>query len=884
MASSPESHRSHGLSAAEAHARLGRYGPNVLPRVRPPSRLREFAAQLVHFFALLLWAAAAFAYIAGMPQLAIAIVAVVVVNAVFAFVQEFRAERAAARLAELLPSTVTVIRDGERCVVEVASLVPDDLVTLEPGDRVSADLRIVEAHALRVDESMLTGESVAVDVGVGASAAAGTFVVAGDALGIVVATGAATRLAGITQLTREARRPRSPLDVELDRVVRTIAAAAAAVGAACFVAATTLGLSARDGFLIAIGVMVALVPEGLLPTITLSLAVGAQRMAARSAVVRHLEAVETLGATTCICTDKTGTLTMNEMVAERVWTPAGTAVIEGTGYGPTAVITGDDAAIVAAGAAAGAAAVCTTASCAEIDGTWRPVGDPMEAALWLLARRLGAPEPVVVDRTPFDPARRCSSATTDVATFVLGAPDALLPRCTDAAAADALHELTTAGLRVVAATRVVARTGEVGQGDTSGPLVLLGLIGLVDPPRPTARTAIVACRAAGIKVTMLTGDHPGTAVAVARAVGLAGDDATVITGDRLPDDAAALGALVDRDGIVLARVDPQQKLAIAHALQERGHVVAMTGDGVNDGPALREADVGVAMGRHGTDVARAAADLVLLDDSFDTIVEAVRAGRSTFRNIRRFLAYHLCSNVAELAPFVVWSLSGGRFPLAIGVLQILTLDLGTDLLPALALGAEPPPGGSLPTKPNGRHLVDRALLARVFGRLGLAAAVVEMAAFTASLYASGWHLGAGTPSDTALRAASGAAFSAVVIAQVGNAFACRSEHFVPWRLPRPTNYRLIGAVAVELGILAGSLYIVPVAHLLHQAPPTAVGASVALFALPVALGVDWFDKHLRRRRKSSRLEPFAAGMCHATSRHCTPCCGRLDLIGDTSDG
>ena len=351
---------------------------------------------------------------------------------------------------------------------------------------------------------------------------------------------------------------------------------------------------------------------------------------------------------------------------------------------------------------------------------------------------------------------------------------------------------------------------------------------------------------------MVTGDHPATARAIAAEVGLLDVDGLLLEGKDLPQDEQVLGALLDREGVVLARVVPEDKLRIARALQARGHVVAMTGDGVNDGPALHAADIGIAMGRSGTDVAREAADLVLLDDDFATIVAAVEQGRATFSNVHRFLTYHLTDNVAELTPFVVWALSGGRFPLALGVLQILCLDIGTDLLPALALGAEPPNTRALARPPVGRHLIDGALLRRVFGVLGPTEAVMEMTAFIVALAAAGWRPGDSFPTGHALMAASGAAFAAVVIGQAANAFACRSATRWPGALGWTSNRLLLGAVAVELVMLAGFLLIPPVADLLDQAPPPAAGFAVAVLAAPALLAADALHKHTRATRRRER--------------------------------
>jgi magnesium-transporting ATPase (P-type) len=378
-------------------------------------------------------------------------------------------------------------------------------------------------------------------------------------------------------------------------------------------------------------------------------------------------------------------------------------------------------------------------------------------------------------------------------------------------------------------------------------LALLGLIALHDPPRPGVGKVIQTAREAGIRVGMITGDHPATAAAIAREIGLMGFPELVLEGSRFPEDEQVLGALLDRDGIVVSRVSPEQKLRVAKALQGRGHVVAMTGDGVNDGPALQEADIGVAMGLSGTDVAREAADLVLLDDHFATIVAAIEQGRAAYANIHRFLTYHLTDNVAELTPFVIWALSGGQFPLALGVLQILALDIGTDLLPALALGGEPPGKGVLKRPPERRHLMDRRLIFRVFCVLGPAEAVMEMTAFSVVLSGGGWARG--DPQDAGLvMAASGAAFTAVVLGQLANAFVCRSATLPPWRQGWLTNRLLLWAVLAETGALAVGLYVVPVSVVLGQLPPPPAGFGVAVLAIPAVLAADWANKRLRMRR------------------------------------
>ncbi|HSL38533.1 MAG TPA: cation-transporting P-type ATPase, partial [Arthrobacter sp.] len=700
-----------GLSSAEAAQRLTQFGANKLPEAGTVPGWRKLLGELTHFFAILLWCASVLAYLAGMPQLAIAIVVVILVNGIFAYIQQERAQHAASKLRELLPAMVSVRRDNRIIKVHTTELVPDDAVVLVAGDRVPADLRLVLAAGCSVDESMLTGESEALNKVPGDAVYGGTFLVNGQAEGVVAGTGGKTRLAEIAALTGKVAAPPSPLARELQRIVRITATMALGIGVLFFVLSLLVGISWRDAFLFAIGVMVALVPEGLLPTVTLSLAVGAQRMAQRNALVRNLEAVETLGSTTFICTDKTGTLTQNRMNAVEVWTPAGVLSIIGAGYGPEAEVTG-----TGAGEARHLSTAALAASVGRAvlhEGKWIAEGDPMEAAIAALAARLagagpdpgwGPAEPAVSHRFAFDPRRLRESAIVGTTLYVKGAPESVIPLCVHgggdageaagaARAREMVDRMASHGLRVLA---VAERTlpGRPGASfkleEVESELTLLGLIGLHDPPRAEVRVALEAAREAGIKVAMVTGDHAFTAAAIARETGLIGSPELVLEGHNLPEDDAVLAALLDRDGVVVSRVTPEQKLRVARLLQRRGHVVAMTGDGVNDGPALQQADIGVAMGLSGTDVAREAADLVLLDDDFATIIAAVEQGRATYANIRRFLTYHLTDNVAELTPFVIWALSGGRFPLALSVLQILALDIGTDLLPALALGSEAP--------------------------------------------------------------------------------------------------------------------------------------------------------------------------------------------------
>jgi magnesium-transporting ATPase (P-type) len=866
-----------GLSSVEATRRLQRDGPNLMPVMRRPSVLRHLLAEFTHFFAALFWTAAALALVAGMPQLAVAVVVVITINALFAFFEQQRAEHAAERLRSMLPRRATVRRDGQTLVLDAAELVVGDRMLIGGGDQLSADCVLDLVHGLAVDVSSLTGESRSVHPGIGEELHAGSFVVEGEGEATVVAIGSATRLAGIAGLTRRARPPTTPLRRELDRLSRIIALMAVAVGLVFFGLSLLVGTPASDGFLFAVGVTVAVVPSGMLPALTLSLAVGAQRMASRNALIRNLESVETLGSTTFICTDKTGTLTRNEMSVVAVWTPSGSRMIPSSGYEPRtedmAGVAEDPHERAKLGDLAALARECSTGRIALVDGRWIPQGDPMEAAIDCFARRLqaDAPESEVVARFPFDPRRRVMSVATGDHVAVKGAPDAVVTLCArgsspaqlldHAEAHRALAEFTERGLRVLAVARrdpPPTTTQPLRMEEVECDLELLGLLAFEDPPRQEAAAAIADCRRAGVRVAMVTGDHPVTAIAIAREVGLSVDDTPALVGGELPVDDEVLGSLIDRDGVVIARVSPEDKLRIARVLGERGHVVAMTGDGVNDAPALRMASIGIAMGRSGTDVAREAADLVLLDDDFATIVVAIEQGRSTFSNIRRFLTFHMTANVAELTPFLIWALSGGRFPLALGVLQIIALDLIADIPPSLALGAEPPARHVLDRPPTKRHLIDAGLLARAFLWLGPTVALCAMSAFLLSFVIDGWRIGASFPTGDAQLRASGAAFAAVVIAQAANAIACRSTTLRVWQMARRRNTLMRGALVLQLASLTILLFIGPLARLLGQSPPTIAIACITLLAFPMVIAVDTLQKQATvRHRLRSLVRPRA---------------------------
>jgi Ca2+-transporting ATPase len=904
-----------GLTHAEAAARLQHYGCNIIRPVETTPLVRKFLANFTHLMALLLWVGGLLGFLAQMPQLGVAIWLVNLINGAFSFWQEYKAEQATAALRRLLPTYARVVRDGQEQRLLAAELVPGDVILLAEGEHISADGRLVQAVDLRVDQSTLTGEAHPVHKTAEAVlhrhmthlelpnlVFAGTSVAVGTGQAVVYATGMTSEFGKIARLTQVVGDELSPLQQEMVHTTKMVTLIAVSVGLLFFVLAVALaGVTLAESAIFALGMIVAFVPEGLLPTVTLALAMGTQRIARRHALIKRLSAVETLGCTTVICTDKTGTLTQNEMTVCELWLAGRQLMVTGVGYAPegelleqgrpaTRPVDADvRQLLVAAGLCNNARVLPPNAPATQ----WTILGDPTEAALRVVASKVGIDLETEAVQMPrlrelaFETRRKRMSTihqprhtphATPIA-YVKGAPKEVLALCTRILCHGQLCPLDEAHqAQIMAATDAAARRGlrvlAVAQRalpaavTTATPetievdLTFLGLVAMLDPPRPEVTVAVDKCHQAGIRIIMITGDYGLTAESIARRIGIIrGPQPRLLTGPDLAalDDTALKAAL--QDEVICARMTPEQKLRVVTALRELGHVVAATGDGVNDAPALKKADIGVAMGRTGTDVAKEAADMILTDDNFASIVSAVEEGRAVYANIRKFVLYIFTSNTPEAVPFVLFALSGGRIPLALTVMQILSIDLGTDLVPALALGAEPPEPGVMERPPRRltEHVITRALLLRAYAWLGAIQSLAALAAFYSLYWTHGyWGQWLDLPASGPLyRTATAMTLASVVATQIGNLFAQRTESTSVFRMCWGRNRLVWVGIATELALLALLLY-VPVLQRLFDTAPLPLQNWLLLFAwTPLLLIADEGRKALVRRRARGKFHSHA---------------------------
>jgi sodium/potassium-transporting ATPase subunit alpha len=861
-----------GLTEEEAKKRLLEFSPNEIKEVKRTPLPIRFLKQFTHFLAILLWIGSALAFLSeylhpgeGMLTLGLAIIGVIFINAIFTFIQEYRAEKAIEKLKLLLPFYVKVIREGKEKEIHAREIVPGDLIILSEGDKVPADLRLIDTVYLMVNNAALTGESEPVSLDQAPFdgeliqsrniSFAGTTVVSGSGKGIVFATGMKTEFGRIAHLTGTVTSGLSPLQKEIIKITRIIAVIATIMGVIFFAAGHFMGRTFWENFLFAVGIIVANVPEGLLPTVTLSLAMGSQRMVKRKALIKTLTSVETLGSVSVICTDKTGTLTQNKMAVKRVASIDESIKIEKQKPSLLSV-----------------ALLCNNTK--EIEGILK--GDPTEVALYQAAiESFGHVESKRIKEFPFDSDRKRMSTINllNGNTYVLtkGAPESIFVICSSCLmdgktvgfdetykqkAVSIYHSIMDEGLRVLAfAFRDTKSDEEINSNeDAERDMVFLGFIGLEDPPRPEVPEAIKKCREAGIRVIMITGDGSRTALAIAKEIGLIKKEPTVVEGNdflKMTDDE--LRNVLSKEEVIFSRMTPKRKLRVVNILKEEGERVAVTGDGVNDAPALKRADIGIAMGVTGTDVAKEAADMILLDDNFAAIINAIEEGRAVYENIRKFLSYILSSNIPEIVPYLAYVLL--KIPLPLTIMQILAVDLGTDMLPALALGVEKPSPAIMKTPPRSpkERLLNLPLLSRAYLFLGPIEAAAGLFGFFYVLNKGSWQWGQMLTTNNILYLqATTACLTAIIVTQIANVFACRSFKESVFSLGIFSNKLIFGGITFEILL---QLFIVyhPYGNKIFSTYPIPV--SIWLILVPFALTLFFAEESrkliMRRARKRS---------------------------------
>lgn len=882
-----------GLSNGEAAERLERFGPNTLPAAAGAGLLMRILRQFHHPLIYVLLVAGGIT--AGLQEFvdSAVIFGVVVVNAVVGFIQESRAEAALESLRSMVKTQAKVVRDGHEHTVSSEELVPGDLVLLEAGDKVPADVRVVRETELRVNESALTGESApvhkdevvlpqATPVSDRSNMAySGTLVTTGNGAGVIVATGAETELGEIHRLVGAADVLATPLTAKLAWFSKVLTIAILALAAVTFGVGLLRGQDAVETFTAAIALAVGAIPEGLPAAVTITLAIGVARMAKRRAVIRRLPAVETLGSTTVICADKTGTLTENQMTVQSVWTPGGIVEVTGTGYGPGGILRDRRGSPVSVAADAAlrwsllGGALCNDAALAKDGPRWDVVGDPTEAAMLVVAAKATLDRDRLVTKWPRLASIPFSSERQFMATLhrgedsqhvvlVKGSVERMLELCSTqmgvdgvsqrldrAAVMRAAETLSGRGLRVLATgVRAVTDPQDFREDSLPGSLTLTGLQAMLDPPRAAATRAVAACHTAGIAVKMITGDHAGTAASIATKVGLlacgesrpgavlTGADLAALKSDEYPD-------AVD-EATVFARVSPEQKLRLVEALQAKGHIVAMTGDGVNDAPALRQASIGVAMGEGGTEVAKDAADMVLTDDDFATIEAAVEEGRGVFDNLTKFITWTLPTNIGEGLVILAAIAFGAALPIL--PTQILWINMTTAIALGLMLAFEPKEPGIMtrPPRDPDQPLLTRALVTRIL--------LVSTLLVASAWWLFAWEIGNGA----SLPEARTAALNLFVVVEAFYLFSCRSLTHSAWHIGVFSNRWIILGVTIQ-AIAQLAITYLPAMNTVFGTAPIGPGAWLRIFAIAVAASVIvGLDKWLRRPRNSGETQQIRA--------------------------
>lgn len=903
---------SQGLTQTQAAEKQKVYGKNLLEEGKKKSVILIFLSNFIHLMAILLWVGGAVAFFAGMPQLGVAVWLVNVINGVFSFWQEYRAGKATQALRNMLPSYARAIRGGEEQKILAEDLVIGDIILLSEGDKISADARLIEVSDLQVDQSTLTGESNPVrkikdavlrDDLTRAETPnlifAGTSVSEGNCKAVVLEIGMKTEFGKIANLTQSMKTEESPLQKELNRLTRQVSIIAISFGVFFFVAALFLVKQPiASAFIFALGMVVAFIPEGLLPTVTLALAMAVQRMSKRHALVKKLSSVETLGSTTVICTDKTGTLTQNEMTVSNLWLVNKEYEVTGVGYSANGNIELNSKKVTANEDAdmkllLTAAALCSNARLLppnEESPRYTVLGDPTEACLGVVAEKAGINILNQMELTPrlrelpFESRRKRMTTIHELEkpiegtrriAYIKGAPKEVI-KLSDSIRIDgeiqplsedmrtkimeANDRYARNGLRVLAIayrllhkgdnvpTAMSAYTPEIIEQN----LVFVGLVVMADPPRPEVSEAVEECRRAGIRIVMITGDYGLTAESIAKRIGIVkGPTPRVVSGLELEEMSDEQLKVYLKDEIIFARVAPEQKLRVVTNLQKMGEIVAVTGDGVNDSPALKKADIGVAMGIAGTDVAKEAADMILTDDNFASIVHAIEEGRAVYSNIRKFILYILNSNVPEAVPSALFLFSRGAIPLPLTVMQILTIDLGTDMLPALGLGTEKPEKGIMNQPPRNQKepLLNRKLMVKAFLWYGILGAMASVFAYFLVNLQNGWPkvalAGEGNP---VYIKATAMALAAIVFAQIGQVFNCRTEKQSVFKVGIFANKQVNFGIVFEILLMIALVYLPPLQSVFHTAAFNISDWLILCIFPPIILIIEEARKVLLRKK------------------------------------
>lgn len=898
-----------GLTSDEAETRLNQFGKNTIKEKQGKPIYVQFLSHFVSMMAILLWISGGIAFLAKMPELGVAVWCVNIINGIFSFIQEYRAGKATEALKNMLSSYARVIRDGKEVQILTDELVPGDVLLISEGEKISADARLVEASDLQVNQSALTGESNPVrkfadaihrdnltNFEIANLIFASSTVSSGSGKAVVMKTGMDTELGKIAGLTQNVIEELSPLQKELNRLTKQISIIALIIGFIFFILAVFFVKNpVAESFIFALGMIVAFIPEGLLPTVTLALARGVQRMAKQNALVKNLSSVETLGCTTVICTDKTGTLTQNEMTVNHLWLPDKELEVTGTGYAPTGEILDGNQKVTSKTNSnvkllLTAACLCNNARILppnEKNPHYTVLGDPTEACLSVVAEKAGLNvknlqnEQQRIRELHFDSRRKRMTTIHQLpgnkkmqVAYTKGAPKELIDLCESVLINGEIQPITDEikkkamgandryarqGLRVLAiAVRYLDKNDKDIPKNLSAytpelieqKMIFIGLVVMADPPRPEVKKAVQKCHQAGIRIVMITGDYGLTAESIAKRIGIVkGNHPRVISGldlETMSDDELKIAL---KDEVIFARVAPEQKYRVVDNLQQMGEIVAVTGDGVNDAPALKKADIGVAMGITGTDVAKEASDMILTDDNFASIVQAVEQGRAAYNNIRKFLLYILNSNVPEAVPSIAFLLSKGAIPLPLTIMQILFIDLGTDLIPALGLGSEKPEAGIMNKPPRNlkEPLLNSTIIFKAFGWYGILESIISLSAYFYVNSVHGFYLPhlASEGSSTYICATT-LTLAAIVFSQIGMVMNCRTEkdsifHIGLWRNPTINT-----GIFVEIVLLFTIMYVPLLQKVFGTAPIKFTDWLLLICIPPIVLAIEEIRKVISR--------------------------------------